>query len=1676
VRGYCVICAALHQGVAVIAASNRPNTLNSLVKSLRRSTGGRDADLLERITRRTFERGFPDDFARQPEDHLKALMHWIHDFLLERRPADESKIRIVEPSAEREGWEMPYALVAVVTTDRPFLVDSVSMAITEQEVPVYAVFHPVLCVHRDKRGRLQQVAEGRDEVADGSRRESLMLFWVERPVTDELAEAVTKRIEDALYDVSAAVADWRPMREKIEQLIEHMGKDEKRVPPRERKEACEFLEWLKNDHFTFLGFREYGVRKVSGERGLVLRPETGLGILREERKRGRVRGVDALEQRLRDFSKSPIPLIFTKTDARSTVHRRGHMDYIGVLRHDKDGHVIGESRFVGLYTSGTYNRSAWEIPFIRHKADAVMKRSRLPKDSHAGKALVNILETLPRDELFQSTNDELFDLAMGVLDLHERPRTRLFVRRDHVAQFFSCLVFIPRERFNTEIRLKVQRMLVEALGGARADFSLQLGESDVVRVHFIIRPEGECIENYEVDEIEAEIVAAVRSWHDDLRVVLVEKHGDREGLRLAKRFERALPPAYIDEVPPWVASFDVEKIDALTGPDDIGMSLYRPREDTQGIVRFKIFKHDHTIPLSEALPMLERMGLRAVTERPYEVRLADGERVWIQDFDLVPSLAGQFDVRDVREPFQEAFEHIWRGHAESDNFNRLILAAHMNWRQASLLRAYCKFLLQTGVPFSQAYMEDAMMRHPLIARVLVELFEARLDPDRHEETKSDRDRASRRLRTMLEALAGPEPSQSVTEAVEEIVKSRARKPEGQVEGYQGVLDQLLDAVSSLDDDRILRAFVGAIECTLRTNAYQRAPEGGWRDYIAFKIDSQHMPDLPKPRPLVEIFVYSPRFEAVHLRGGRVARGGLRWSDRREDFRTEVLGLMKAQSVKNTMIVPVGAKGGFVPKQLPAGGSREAIQQEGIECYRRFINGLLDVTDNLVKGDIVHPEQVVRHDEPDPYMVVAADKGTATFSDIANEVSVGHDFWLGDAFASGGSNGYDHKGMGITAKGAWESVKRLFREKGVDCQKEEFTAVGIGDMGGDVFGNGMLLSRKIRLIAAFNHLHIFIDPNPDAAASYKERQRLFKAANSGWDQYKSELISRGGGVWSRSDKRIHLSQAARKALDIEAEELTPNELMRAIICAPVDLFWNGGIGTYVKGTEERDEEVGDRANRLIRVNGNELRCRIVGEGGNLGLTQAGRVEYALNGGSIHTDFIDNSAGVDCSDHEVNIKILLNEAVETGDLTDSARNRLLAEMTDEVGELVLRNNYLQTQAISMMSAFTVPRLGTMAHFISWLESKGVLDRQLEHLPDEEEIEERKTKELGLTRPELAVLLSYAKITLYPQLLESDVPEDPYLARELVQYFPTPLREHYREHMGRHRLWREIIATQVTNYVINRMGATFVMRMQEDTSASPSEIARAFTIAREVFDASSIWAGIEGLDNKVDATVQTGMLLRLWELLRHATRWLLNRPGHRLDIAEEVEAYRPGVQALIQHLEKSEMDTWRGDMDRIVEGLTDRKVPQTLARHVAVSDALYPALDIVDIANEQKRKVEKVGWIYARLGDHFGLKWLRHQIEALPVEGAWHANARGSLRDQLYEVHRAMTVRVLRAKPKQDADPAVEAWLADNEQDTSRVHTMMHEMQRISRLDYATAVVALRTLEQLIIETGDTRTAAA
>jgi glutamate dehydrogenase len=1201
------------------------------------------------------------------------------------------------------------------------------------------------------------------------------------------------------------------------------------------------------------------------------------------------------------------------------------------------------------------------------------------------------------------------------------------------------------------------------------DYVVQVSESVLARLQVIIRPKPGSAPDPDLGQLQQKIVDAVRSWTDGLSLILVQKHGEDTGLRWAKEIGSAFPAAYIEDVSPWVASFDVERIAALRDADDLGMSLYRPRSRDTDLIRFKLFRYDHPIPLFDVLPMLENLGLRIVNERPYDLQLPGGRSVWVQDYDMVYSGAYRLDLEQARERFQQAFEHILRGVTVSDGLNRLILAANLNWREVKILRAYCKYLLQTGIPFSLAYMSDTLAGHPLLARLLVELFQALFDPERDREPESRREQAMRRLRQDLEWLQGlaPSPDPVLGEYLEELCQARGASRKQQVSMARRTFERGLVSVSSLDEDRILQAFFRVIDSTLRTNYFRRDGQGQGREYLSFKFDSARVPGLPRPRPFREIWVYSPRVEGVHLRMGKVARGGLRWSDRKEDFRTEVLGLMKAQNVKNTMIVPMGAKGGFVVQKLPVEGDPDAVMAEVVYCYKSFINGLLDITDNLHNNSIEAPEQVVRRDDDDPYLVVAADKGTATFSDTANEIAIERGFWLGDAFASGGSVGYDHKRMGITARGAWEGVKRHFHELGRDIQNQPVTVVGIGDMAGDVFGNGMLLSRHICLKAAFNHQHIFLDPNPDPETSYRERERLFQLPRSSWQDYDQSLISHGGGVFSRHAKTVSLSHEVRAWLGLEAEQLAPHELIRVLLCAEVDLLWNGGIGTYVKATQESHAEAGDLANNAVRVNGSELRCKVIGEGGNLGLTQRGRIEYASHGGRLNTDFIDNSAGVDCSDHEVNIKILLNQAVRAERLSMEERRLLLEEMTGEVAGLVLRNNYLQTQAISMMEQLSGPRLGAKQHFIAALEHEGQLDRELEGLPDDEQLQERRKRGLGLTRPELAVLLSYSKIRLYRQLLDSDVPEDPYLSRELVDYFPRPLRERFADLMTTHRLKREIIATQVTNSLVNRMGVSFAMRMGEDTSATPGQVARAYTIAREVLDARDFWARVEQLDARVGAALQTEARLIMWNLLRQVTRWLASRPGHALDISAMVARLKPGMDEMRDGIRQ-----FMGPEDVEAAGVIQRRFqdhgfPEDLAQRISSLKHLVSAPDIVETAAARGLGVKAVARVYYGLGESLGLRWFSNQVESLAVEGQWHAHARGNLREELYEHHRALTARVLDHFSAK-SDP-VRTWIARNLLDVQRVTDMVADMRSLPAMDYATLSVAVRSLAQLLSATA-------
>jgi len=1601
-------------------------------------------------------------------DDMAALATGFLEFA-RQRVGDEVRFRVFNPHADRHGWDSSHTIIEIINDDMPFLVDSVVLALSELGISVHLVIHPVMRVERDQGGHLMQLVEdGEDRSGDG-RAESMMHLQVDRQNYPEMLARIEKRILAALADVRRAVADWKPMLARAHHIASELPKTHAALSKEAQKEAQDFFEWLANDHFTFLGYREYVIEE--GDDGQVLRAvaDSGLGIMHPEHREAPVRRLEELG-RGSDRPTADDPIIITKTNATSSVHRGGYMDYISVLYFDDNGKVTGEKRIIGMFTSGAYIRRCQDTPLVRRKVEDVVRMSGLQAGSHAGKALMHILETLPRDELFQASSEELLDMAMGILDLQERSQTRLFIRRERFGRFFSCLVFIPRDRFNTENREKIQNIIKRALKGERLDFAVQVGESKLARVHLVVRPRGEATVDFDIESIEEKIKQAIRSWEDGLTEILVREHGEEHGLELARRFGRAFPVSYADDVSPNVASYDVVNVSKLRDLDDLRMSLYKPRKRGSGLLRFKVFKHSHPLPLSDVLPMLENLGMRIVSERPYELTVSDGHCVWIQDFDMRPPNDADINLDRVRDKFQDAFEQIWRRRCENDGFNRLVMLAGLDWRQVDLLRACCKYLLQTGMPFSQNYMEQTLAAWPLVARLLVEYFEMRFDPARRQEGRKRRSAARKLLDDQCRELRESFDDEVLSEYLDEVCQSREADPSEQTELLlRKTILRALDTVSSADQDRILRGFCDLIRAILRTNAFQRDPRGEFHDYLSIKLDSSRVPDLPQPRPYREIWVYSPRVEGVHLRAGQVARGGLRWSDRREDFRTEVLGLMRAQNVKNTMIVPVGAKGGFVAKQLPEGEGREALMAEVVYCYRSFINGMLDITDNLDGEELVPPRDVVRHDDDDPYLVVAADKGTATFSDIANAISAEHGFWLGDAFASGGSNGYDHKKMGITAKGAWESVKRLFRELGLDTQSEDFSVVGIGDMGGDVFGNGMLLSEHIRLKAAFNHMHIFLDPDPDAADSFAERKRLFEASGSTWADYDAKLISKGGGVFSRQAKAIELSDEVREWLGVEEESLAPHDVIKALLKAPADLLWNGGIGTYVKGEAEAHADVGDLANNLVRINGAEIGARVVGEGGNLGLTQRGRIEYAMRGGRINTDFIDNSAGVDCSDHEVNIKILLNEAVEREMLTLEERNELLASMSDEVSGLVLRSNYLQNQALSMMESITSDRLGAEAHFIAVLEHQGVIDRDLEQLPDDEELRERVARGQGLTRPELSLLLSYSKITVYQDLLASDVPEDPYLSAELKDYFPTPLQERFAELMPEHRLWREIIATRVTNSIVNRMGAPFVMRIREDTGANSAMAAKAYTVAREIFSARDFWHKIESLDNKVPARVQLDAQLEMWNLLRQVTRRLITLPGgYSLDISSKVERFAPGLARYREALP----EMLHGDLKQALVSRRDELVEAGFTEEIGAEVAglrfAFSALDIVDEARMQELEVDDVARIYFRLFDHLCLKWLRFQIEELPVERQWHAHARGHLRDDLYRCHRELTRRIL-TEAADEKEP-VEAWMARHSEAVGRISLMLEEMRNTASRDYAVLQVAVNGLGQLLHATSE------
>ncbi|MDN3060245.1 NAD-glutamate dehydrogenase [Streptomyces sp. SRF1] len=1601
----------------------------------------------------------PEDLAdRDPVDVFGAALS--HYRLAEVRPQGTANVRVHTPTVEEHGWTCSHSVVEVVTDDMPFLVDSVTNELTRQGRGIHVVIHPQVVVRRDITGKLIELL---DVSPDGPARKKLphdavIESWIHVETDRETdrgdLKQITADLVRVLSDVREAVEDWEKMRESALRIAEGLPDEPKAAEVREEEveEARELLRWLADDHFTFIGFREYELTQVPTEAGgeedvLTAVPGTGLGILRSDPQHkdteqsahaGPAAPVSPSFNRLpadaRAKARERKLLVLTKANSRATVHRPSYLDYIGVKKFDAEGNVIGERRFLGLFSSAAYTESVRRVPVIRRKVDEVLAGAGFAANSHDGRDLLQILETYPRDELFQTPVDQLRSIVTSVLYLQERRRLRLFLRQDEYGRYYSALVYLPRDRFTTDVRLRLTDILLEELSGRPpVDFTALHTESVLSRLHFVVRvqPGTELpdLTDADVERIENRLIEAARSWADGFAEALVSEVGEERAAELLRRYQHAFPEGYKADHTPRGAVADLQHLERLEGGEkDFALSLYEPVGAAHAERRFKIYRAGAQISLSAVLPVLNTLGVEVVDERPYELRCSDRTTAWIYDFGLLlPLREGETLADDARERFQNAFAAVWTGRAESDDFNQLVLGAGLDWRQAMVLRAYAKYLRQAGSTFSQSYMEDTLRNNVHTTRLLVSLFEARMSPERQR--------------------AGLELTDALLEE----------------------LDAALDQVASLDEDRILRSFLTLIKATLRTNHFQDNGDGKPHDYLSIKLDPQAVPDLPAPRPAYEIWVYSPRVEGVHLRFGKVARGGLRWSDRREDFRTEILGLVKAQMVKNTVIVPVGAKGGFVGKRLPDPSvDRDAWLAEGIACYKTFISGLLDITDNMVAGQVQPPKDVVRHDGDDTYLVVAADKGTATFSDIANEVAQAYGFWLGDAFASGGSAGYDHKGMGITARGAWESVKRHFRELGHDTQTQDFTVVGVGDMSGDVFGNGMLLSEHIRLVAAFDHRHIFLDPDPDAATSYAERRRLFELPRSSWADYNAELLSAGGGVHPRSAKAIPITPQVRAALGIakRVTKMTPADLMKAILKAPVDLLWNGGIGTYVKASSESHGDVGDKANDAIRVDGQDLRVKVVGEGGNLGLTQLGRIEFATNGGRINTDAIDNSAGVDTSDHEVNIKILLNALVTEGDLTLKQRNKLLAEMTDEVGSLVLRNNYAQNVALANSVAQAPSLLHAHQRLMRRLGREGQLDRGLEFLPTDRQIRERLSAGRGLTQPELAVLLAYVKITVAEELITTGLPDDPYLQRLLHAYFPQALRQRFPEHIDGHALRREIITTVLVNDTVNSAGTTFLHRMREETGASTEEVVRAQTAARAIFELNQVWDEAEALDTAVAADVQTRMRLHSRRLVERGTRWLLNNRPQPLELAETIDFFAERVAAVRAQLPKllrgSDIEWYQ----RICDELAAAGVPEDLATRVAGFSSAFPTLDIVAIADRTGKDPLAVAEVYYDLSDRLRISQLMDRIIDLPRADRWQSMARVSIREDLYAAQAALTADVLSVgNGGSTPEQRFKAWEAKNAAILQRARTTLDEIQASETFDLANLSVAMRTMRTLL-----------
>ncbi len=1615
--------------VANLPGTDEERAAQALIAAAGKVLGGKHRDVPEGFVAALFSRAVPEDLMRYDARELAELAADAWAFLADRKPG-APKVRLESPAVTADHERLKTtSVLEIVNDDMPFLVDSVLAELAERGAEIRLVVHPVLAVARDGAGHLTAF-QGTRPAPGGALRESVIHIHVERIDEQARRAEIVRALADALADVRAGVQDWRAMTARVGEVIAELKANPPPLPVAEIAEAIQFLEWLIANNFTFLGIRNYRFSAA----GDALEPvfESGLGVMRM-RKMPALRWDEPLviTPEIRALLNEPTLLIVTKSAVRSRVHRRVYMDYVGVKRFDADGKLIGEFRIVGLFTSTAYTRSTRSIPYLRRKVEAVVTRAGFDLDGHSGKALVNVLENYPRDELFQVDEDTLHHFALTVLQLDERPRVRVLPRRDRFDRFVSVLVYVPRDRYGSGIRKLIGDYLAGAYKGRVSAFHPFFPEGPLVRVHFIIGLSEGARPDPDRASLERGVEAIVRTWTDELGTALAQAYEPVKARVLFERYREAFSDGYREAYPPATAVNDIRVIEGLSPARRLGVDFHRRAgEDAgamenAGAIGLKVWSFERPIPLSERVPVLENMGFRVVDERTYQIeREAEGAAgVWFHDMLLERADGGAVDVDALKQRLEACFLIVMTGGAENDGYNALVLAAGLMWRDIALIRTISRFLRQIRVPYSQDYMWATLTKHASIAADIVSLFHARFDP----RPVSADERKAREAQLM------------------------------------DTIEAALQKVESLDEDRILRRFVNAMQAAIRTNFYQLDAGGQPRSLIAVKFASRRLDGLPLPKPLYEIFVYSPRVEGVHLRFGKVARGGIRWSDRPQDFRTEVLGLVKAQQVKNAVIVPVGAKGGFVPKFLPkivaAGGGREAVQAEGTETYKLFVSTLLDITDNIgADNKIIPPDHVVRHDDDDPYLVVAADKGTATFSDIANAIADGHHFWLSDAFASGGSAGYDHKKMGITARGAWESVKRHFREMDVDIGKAPFTVVGVGDMSGDVFGNGMLREKTIKLIAAFDHRDIFIDPEPDPDKSFAERQRLFELPRSSWQDYDKSLISKGGGVFSRALKEITLSAQAQAAIGFAKAKATPQEVIKAILAAPAELLFFGGIGTYARASAETDEAVGDRANDAIRVTGTDLRCKVIGEGANLGMTQRGRVEAAMRGVRLNTDAIDNSAGVNTSDVEVNIKIALAPPMRDGRLTRDARNALLAAMTDEVARLVLRNNYQQTLALSLAERRGLEDLGFQQRLMHILETRGELDRAVEYLPDEVELAERRRRSQALTRPELAVLLAYAKLSLYGELLDSAVPDDAYLGRDLLRYFPPEIVARFPDALEQHRLRREIVATQLTNSMINRGGATLTVRIADQTGASAAAIAAAFAAVRGSYDMIALHTEIDGLDNKVPGKLQLELYAAVQDLLLDRLVWFLRN----VDLSQGLEAivahYRAGIAAVEAALDGALPEEAAAARAARRTELAAAGVPAELARRIANLPALAAAPDIVLVADRAGQNVAEVTATYFAAESFFRLDRIARAARAIVISDYFDRLALDRALDSIGDAERRITAAM--AGNGVAGAQAVEAWVAPRQHEVDRIRSSVHEIANsgltLSKLSVAASLL--------------------